>query len=169
MVGVAVVPADELGGGVRAGEVFAGDAQGPVRGRTGRVDEGVVVGKQVGARDVEAKRDVAEEAEARVGGGLLVYACDGLDLRMVGRDARADQTPGGGQALEHVDVEALGGMGEQVAGGVEAGRAGADHGDAKGSVGGHEDGRGPTRTGDILGVNEVLWPTELRARAGGQG
>ena len=26
-----------------------------------------------------------------------------------------------------------------------------------------EDGRGPTRTGDPLGVNEVLWPTELRA------
>src|ERR1700735_2673868 len=25
------------------------------------------------------------------------------------------------------------------------------------------DGRGPTRTGDPLGVNEVLWPTELRA------
>jgi hypothetical protein len=24
-------------------------------------------------------------------------------------------------------------------------------------------GRGPTRTGDFLGVNEVLWPTELRA------
>jgi hypothetical protein len=24
-------------------------------------------------------------------------------------------------------------------------------------------GRGPTRTGDPLGVNEVLWPTELRA------
>jgi hypothetical protein len=27
-----------------------------------------------------------------------------------------------------------------------------------------QDGRGPTRTGDRLGVNEVLWPTELRAR-----
>ena len=26
------------------------------------------------------------------------------------------------------------------------------------------DGRGPTRTGDPLGVSEVLWPTELRAR-----
>jgi hypothetical protein len=28
------------------------------------------------------------------------------------------------------------------------------------------DGRGPTRTGDPLGVNEVLWPAELRAPAG---
>jgi hypothetical protein len=28
------------------------------------------------------------------------------------------------------------------------------------------DGRGPTRTGDPLGVNEVLWPTELRAPLG---
>jgi hypothetical protein len=29
------------------------------------------------------------------------------------------------------------------------------------------DGRGPTRTGDPLGVSEVLWPTELHARVCG--
>jgi hypothetical protein len=29
------------------------------------------------------------------------------------------------------------------------------------------DGRGPTRTGDPLGVNEVLWPAELRAPRSG--
>ena len=112
-----------------------------------------------------AEGDGAEEAEARMSGGALVDAGDGLDLGVIGGDAGADEAPGCGQALEHVDLESVGGVGEQVAGGVEAGRAGADHGDAKGGgCHGTGDGRGPTRTGDPLGVNEVLWPTELRAR-----
>ncbi len=137
VVGVAVVPADELGRGVRAGEVFAGDAEGAVGGRAGGVDDRVVVGEELLARDVLAEGDGAEEAEAGMGGGALVDAGDGLDLRVVGGDAGADEAPGRGQALEHVDLEALGGVGEQVAGGVEAGGAGADHGDAIGGwVGG---------------------------------
>ena len=47
--------------------------------------------------------------------------------------------------------------------------AGANDGDTRGGRVAHEDvwvredGRGPTRTGDPLGVSEVLWPTELRA------
>ena len=137
VVGVAVVPADELGGGVRAGEVFAGDAEGTVDGRAGGVDDRVVVGEQVLARDVHAEVDVAEEAEARVGGGLLVDAGDGLDLGMVGGDARADQAPGRGQALEHVDLELSRAVLQQVPGGVEAGGSRADHGDADGGVVGH--------------------------------
>src|SRR5271168_4450585 len=105
---MAVVPADELGGGVRAGELFAGNAERPVGGRTGCVDDGVVVGEEVLAGDVLTEGDVAEVTEARVCGGLLVDAGDGLDLGVVGRDAGADEAPGRGQALEHVDVEASG-------------------------------------------------------------
>ncbi len=134
MVGVAVVPADELGGGVRAGEIFPGDAEGPVRRRAGGVDDRVVVGQQVLAGDVLAEGDVAEVAEARMRGGLLVDARDRLDLGVVGRDAGADQAPGRGQPLEHVDLEALVGGLEQVPGGVEAGRARADHDDADGGL-----------------------------------
>ena len=55
VVGVAVVPADELGRGVRAGELFAGDAQRPVDRRAGRVDDRVVVLEQVLAGDVLAE------------------------------------------------------------------------------------------------------------------
>ncbi len=133
VVGMAVVPADELGRGVRAGEVFAGDAQRAVRGRAGGVDDRVIVGQQVLARDVLAEGDVAEEAKARVRGGLLIDARDGLDLRVVGRHAGADEPPWRGQALEHVHLECgRRGVLEQVSGGVEAGRAGADHGDADG-------------------------------------
>ncbi len=55
VVGVAVVPADELGRRVRAGQLFAGDAQRPVRRRAGGVDDRVVVRQQVLARDVLAE------------------------------------------------------------------------------------------------------------------
>ena len=57
VVGVAVVPADELGGGVRAGELFAGDAQRPVGGRAGRVDDRVVVARAA-PRARRARRSV---------------------------------------------------------------------------------------------------------------
>ena len=73
--------------------------------RAGRVDDRVVVLQQLLARDVLAEGDVAEEAEARVRGGLLVDAGDGLDLRVVGGDARAHQAPRRRQALEHVDLD----------------------------------------------------------------
>ena len=103
-------------------------------GDAGRVDDRVVVLEQLLARDVLAEGDVAEEAKARVRGGLLVDARDRLDLRVVGRDAGAHEAPGRGQALDHVDLELLAAVLEQVPGGVEAGRAGADHGDANGGV-----------------------------------
>ena len=78
--------------------------------RAGGVDDRVVVGEQLLARDVLAEGDVAEEAKARMRGGLLVDARDGLDLGVVGGDAGADEAPRRGQALEHVDLEALGGL-----------------------------------------------------------
>ena len=106
VVGMAVVPADELGRRVRAGELFAGYAEGAVERRAGRVDDRVVVGEQVLAGDVLAEVDVAEEAKARVRGGLLVDAGHRLDLRVIGGDARADEPPWRGQALEHVHLEA---------------------------------------------------------------
>ena len=140
VVGMAVVPADELGGGVRAGEVFAGDAERAIRGRTGRVDDRVVVGQQVLAGHMLAERDVAEVAEAGVFGGLLVHAGDRLDLGVVGCDAGADQAPRGGKPLQHVDLEVSVGVLQEVPGGVEAGGARADDCDADGELVGHRPG-----------------------------
>ena len=83
-----------------------------------------------------ADLDVAEEAEALAGGGLLVDPDHRLDLRVVGRDAAADQPERGRQAVEEVDLGVRGLVLEHVLGGVEAGRAGADDGDAqRGSLG----------------------------------
>ena len=60
---------------------------------------------------------------------------------MVRRDAGAHEPPRRGEVLEHVDgrVDVLGG--EQLLGGVEAGRAGSDDRDAKGEWHGLEGSR----------------------------
>ena len=87
-VGVGVVPGDELGGRVGAGQVLAGDPELAVgRGAVG-VDHRVVALGELGDADVAADLDVAEEPEALAGRGLLVDADHLLDLRVVGRDAR---------------------------------------------------------------------------------
>ncbi len=66
------------------------------------------------------------------GRGFLVDPDHRLDLRVVGGDAAADQAEGGGEAVEEVDLGVQVLVFEDVLGGVEAGRAGADDGDAKG-------------------------------------
>src|SRR5205823_12074605 len=127
-------PAHKVGGRVRALQVFATDAQRPIDRRPRGIHDRVVVGEQVRARDVLAEVDVAEEAKARMFGGLLVHAADRLDLRVVGGDAGAHQAPRSGQALEHVDLDGADGVLQQVPGGVEAGGPGADYGDPYGGV-----------------------------------
>ena len=78
-----------------------------------------------------ADLDVAEEAEAVARRGLLVDADHRLDLRVVGRDAAADEAERGREAVEEVDLGVQVLALEDVLGRVEAGRAGADDGDAK--------------------------------------
>src|SRR6185436_12856914 len=91
------------------------------------VDDGVIALEQLLARDVAAQGDAAEEAEARLGGRLLVDPRDRLELRMVGRDARAHEPERRRQRVVEVDLPALL---QELVGGVEAGWAGADHGGA---------------------------------------
>ena len=145
-IGVGVVPVDELGGRVRAGQVLAGDPEVAVdAGAVGEEDR-VVALLELGDGDVGADVDVAEEAELGPGRRLLVDADDRLDLRVVGRDARAHQPVGGRQPVEHVDLDGEVLVLEQVLGRVEARRPGADDRDAQG-VGlcpdlGHGSGKG---------------------------
>ena len=102
-VRMSVVPADEIDRRDAAGQLFAGDVQRPIRLRADRVDHRVVVLGKFGRADVLAHRDVAEEAEPRVLGGLLELLADRLDLGVVGRDPGAHQTPRRRQHLQHVD------------------------------------------------------------------
>ena len=106
IVGVAVVPGDELGRRPRA-------AAGPRRGSRAAcrsaapygVDDRVVQPREVLVREIAPDLDVAEKAEAGLRGDLLERARDRLELRMVGRDAEPDEAPRRRQPLDHVDLE----------------------------------------------------------------
>ncbi len=100
---VRVVPADEVDGGHAARQFLAGDAESPVGLRADGVDDRVVAFGQFRGLHVLADDDVAEEAEAGIERRLLELGADRLDLRMVGRDARAHEAPRRRQHLEHVD------------------------------------------------------------------
>ena len=130
VVGMAVVPGDEFGCGPGAGQILAGDPELPVGLGADGVDDCVVEPAQFLVRDVLADLDVAEEAEARLRRRLLEGARDGLDVRMVGRDAETHETPGRRQPLEQVDLDREIAP-EQRRGGVEPGRPGADDGNAE--------------------------------------
>src|SRR5690606_35727415 len=80
VVGVGVVPGDELGGREAALQLLAGDAEAPVGGRADGVHHRVVVALQVGGRQVPAELDIAEVAQARVAEGALVEAGNRLQL-----------------------------------------------------------------------------------------
>ena len=96
VVGVAVVPGDELGRGPRPGQILSGDAETPVRLRTDGVDHPVVERRELVVRDVAADLDVSEEAEPRTCRDLLERARHGLELRVIGRDAEPDEPQGVG-------------------------------------------------------------------------
>jgi hypothetical protein len=119
VVGVAVVPGDELGGGPRAGQVLAGDAEPAVGLRADGVDDGVVQAHEVLVEQVAAHLDVAEEPEAGLVGDPLEGTRDRLQLGVVGRDAEPDEPPRRGQALDQVDLGRRI-RGQQRAGCVEA-------------------------------------------------
>ena len=123
-VGVAVVPGDESGRRIRAGPILARDAEPVVVRGPDRVHDRVIALEQLGAGDVRAQLDAAEEPKARLGRRLVVDPRDRLDLRVVRSDTGADQPERRRQRVDQVDLEA--GV-EQLIGGVEAGRTGADH------------------------------------------
>ena len=139
-VRVGVVPADEVHGRDTSRQVLARDAQRPVRLGAHGVDDGVIALGEFVGRDVGPDRDVAEEAESRIGRRLLEGAADRLDLGVVGRDARTNQAPGGRQHLEHVDVDVRASGGDRLVGefqqrrgGEISGRAGTDDRHVKGT------------------------------------
>jgi hypothetical protein len=128
VVGVAVVPTDEVDRGEAAREVLARDPEAALGLRADRVEHRVVALEQLVARHVLAEVDVPEEPEAGAGGDLLVLVAHRLDLRVVGGDARADQTPRRGEPVEHVHAHLGLGRVEQGPCCVEARGARTDDG-----------------------------------------
>src|SRR5262249_12122555 len=134
VVRMAVVPGHELGRRPRPRQVLTRDAETPIRLRSYRVRNGVVVVLQLRGSHVAAHLDVPEEAEAGSGRDLLERARDRLDVRVVRGDAEADEPPGRRKPLDHVDLRGDSGV-QQVTGGVEGCRPGSDYGDAERSAG----------------------------------
>ena len=137
MVRVAVVPGHERGRRPRAGEVLAGDVHSPVGLCPEGVDDRVVELGQLVVSKVTADLDVAEKAEARTLRDALEGARDGLDLRVVGRNAEPDEPPRGRQPIEHVHLDGRIVAREERSGRVEPCRSRADHRHTKGMLGGH--------------------------------
>ena len=135
VIGMGVVPGDELRRGVAAGEVLTGDAHLAVGLRAGGENHLVIVAGQIRQRDVPAVLDVAEEAEARVPGDGVVGARDVLDLGVVGRDPVAHEPVRRRQPLEHVDLGDEPWFLEQLFGSVKRGGARTNDGDAERLIG----------------------------------
>jgi hypothetical protein len=130
---VAVVPGDELRGRPRPREVLTGNPEPAIALRADRVDDGVVGVQELLVGDGLADLHVPEKAEARPRRDPLERARDLLQLRMVGRNAEADEAPGRRKALDHVHLDRLRGV-QEMARGIEGRRPGADHGDANGCL-----------------------------------
>jgi hypothetical protein len=128
---VTAVPGDQVGGGQGAGQLLAGDAEVPVDRRAVRVDHGVDVPAQLVQADVDADVDVADEADAGLVQRAVQRVPDGAHLGVVRGDAVPDQAERGGQPVDQVDRHGDVGLPGERVGGVDAGRAGADHRDAQ--------------------------------------
>ncbi len=126
VVGVAVVPGDEVGGGGAAGQVLALDAEAPVGGGAHGVDHGVVVADQVLMVQVVADPGVEAVREAGLALDGPEQFGDPLGVLVVGGHSGPRESVRGGQPVVHGDAHA--GVPEQFVGGEESGRSGADHG-----------------------------------------
>ena len=138
VVGVAVVPGDEVCCAVGAVQVDAFNVQGCIKNRAGCENDGVVVFAQVSEGQVLAVFDVAEETDVTAVQDLVQCGDDALDAGVIRCHTVADQAEGGGVAVEDVDGDLDGAgadlfrLGEDV-GGVNTGGTCTNNGDAQGA------------------------------------
>jgi hypothetical protein len=109
-------------------QFFAGDPHGAVPLGAGGEDDRVVELPKLIDLQVDADVHVPDEPDAFVLHHPVQRDDDGLDPRVVRRDAVPDQAVRGGQPVEDVDGRCWVFRGQDV-GGVDAGRSGAHDGD----------------------------------------
>ena len=102
--GVAVVPADELGGAEDSRLVAARNVERTVERRPGGQDHGIVMAPQLRQGNVAADGDVAVVVDALILGRLLVGAGYPLGALVIRRHAGTDQAERRRQALYYVDA-----------------------------------------------------------------
>ena len=93
-------------------------------GGTDRIDDRMMMRKQLVMGDVPADLDIEVEPEAVSAAHAVEQPGDALGARVVGGDPGTHQSVGGGQRVEDVDPHP--GLGEKFVGGVHAGRTGPD-------------------------------------------
>src|SRR5690606_12930930 len=157
VVGVAVVPAHEIGRAEAARQLDAGDLEPRVAHRPGREDDGVVVPLEVVERDVAAVGDVAEDADVAAVDDGTRRTDAALGARMVGGDAVAHEPVRRGQLLEQVDrhVEAALVLQQDVRG-VDPGGSGSHDREAEL----HETGSFLCADGAVGGRGAARWATQ---------
>ncbi len=136
VVGVTVIPGDELGGTVGTVQIRAGDLQRSIIDGAGGENHSVVVGHEITEREVLAVLHIAEEADVTTTQNRAQRGDDALDARVVGSHAVTDQAERGGVAVIEINTDvqlafphSLG-FGEHV-GSVNARRTCSDHGNAQ--------------------------------------
>ena len=128
-VGVAVIKAHEFAGAVVALEVLAGDTHFLIGGGAGGEDDGVIVIAHLFDGDVLAHFDIAQEADVFLLHDVVQRLHDALNAWVIRGDAVANQAKGRRHLFKEIDLHVHIGLYEEVRG-VNAGRSGADHGDA---------------------------------------
>jgi hypothetical protein len=131
VVGVAVVPADELGRREAALKMFTGNAELLAGGGSVGVDDRVVVEEEFVMADVVTDSGVEVDADAWVRKNPAEETGDFLGRLVVGRDAGADEPERRGQPIDQRDFHGNRAVLEKFSGCIEAGRAGTHDGDAQ--------------------------------------
>jgi hypothetical protein len=127
-IGMAVIPADESHRTIDAGKVCARDPERAILVRADRQHHGIVMRLQHAERQVGADLQPAKETDIRVGEQAVELPRHSLGSLVVRRHAETHQAIGGGQTVDHIDLQS-GILADQGIGAKQAGGAAADNGD----------------------------------------
>ena len=138
VIGVTVIPRDEIGGTIGTIQVDALNGQGRVMNSAGREDNGVVVLAQIGKVQILTVFDIAEESNITAVKHLVQGGNNALNTRVIGRHTVTNQPEGSGVTIKNVDRNLNGSrayflrFGDEVSG-VNASGACANNSDAQGA------------------------------------
>ena len=122
VVGVAVEPRHEFGGGVASCEILAGDPHPPICLCAGGEADLVKVLAEVGQADVLSHLHIAVEPERLFLGDAVEHPRDILDLLVIRGDTKTHEAERSRETIEHVDLDMNVGLLEKGIGGIEPSR-----------------------------------------------